>query len=253
MYQNKTLLGLLLCLTLPLGCRSSGSPEGPEVGPRKELGVESPEGPEDGPAGRASGAESTGSKDERWCHVLPREGELGGSLVETEFGGEGLARIEGNALVLDSGVPLSGVTWLGELPRTPYVLEAEFTKRFGSDFPCALTFPVRDAHLTLVLGGWGGTVCGLSSLDGLDAARNDTRFIRDFPAGHRTRVRLEVDDTLVVLTLDGEEVLRTSLTGRELGLRPEMLPSRPLGVAAFATAVEFHTLRWTNRDTVSRP
>jgi hypothetical protein len=36
----------------------------------------------------------------------------------------------------------------------------------GSDFFAALTFPVNDLFCTLINGGWGGMLVGLSSLDG---------------------------------------------------------------------------------------
>ena len=163
---------------------------------------------------------------------------------ETELGGEGLASIAPNRILLEPGVPLSGVTWTGAAPVAPYTLEVEFTKRYGNDFPCALTFPVAGSHLSLVLGGWGGTVCGLSSLDGLDASRNETRFVRSFPPGARTHVRLEVHRAEVRAALDGVEVVRIDLAGRSLGVREELLPCRPLGIAAFATAVEVHSVRW---------
>jgi hypothetical protein len=167
---------------------------------------------------------------------------------ETEFGGEGLASIAGNHILLEPGVPLSGVTWTGVPPEAPYVFEVEFTKRYGNDFPCALTFPVAGSHLSLVLGGWGGTVCGLSSLDGLDASRNETRFVRAFPPGVRTHVRVAVSDEVVCAAIDGVEVVRLALAGRTLGVREELLPSRPLGIASFATAVELHSVRWAPAD-----
>jgi hypothetical protein len=170
--------------------------------------------------------------------------EIPHGFMETAFGGEGLASIEPNRILLEPGVPLSGVTWTGAPPEAPYTLEVEFTKRYGNDFPCALTFPIAGSHLTLVLGGWGGTVCGLSSLDGLDASRNETRFVRAFPPGVRTEVRVDVQGARVRAVLDGVEVVRIDLAGRSLGVREELSLSRPLGIAAFATAVEVHSVRW---------
>jgi acyl dehydratase len=175
---------------------------------------------------------------------VAHEAPIPSGFQETEFGGEGLASIERNRILLEPGVPLAGVTWTGAPPVPPYALEVEFTKRFGNDFPCALTFPVAGAHLSLVLGGWGGTVCGLSSLDGLDASRNETRFLRSFPPGARTHVRVEVSEDAVRVALDGVELVRVEVAGRTLGLRAEVLASRPLGIAAFATAVEVHSIRW---------
>ncbi|MEZ6013799.1 MAG: DUF1080 domain-containing protein [Planctomycetota bacterium] len=178
---------------------------------------------------------------------VPGEPAIPSGFEETAFGGEGLASIDANRIELEPGVPLSGVTWTGALPSAPYELEVEFTKRFGNDFPCAITFPVAGSWLTLVLGGWGGTVCGLSSLDGEDAARNDTRFVRAFAPGARVLARLEVDEAAVRAWLDGELVVDVALAGRAVGVRPEMLPSRPLGLAAFATSTVVHRVAWRER------
>ncbi len=164
-------------------------------------------------------------------------------FVATDFGAEDTVTIAPDAVSLEPGAPLSGVTYTGALPTPPYTLAVEFTKRYGSDFPLAITFPVAGSHLSLVLGGWGGTVCGLSSLDGLDAARNATRFVRAFPVGVRTRVELDVEAERVAVRLDGVPVLDVPLAGRAVGVRAELEPCKPLGLAAFATATTIHSFR----------
>ena len=44
----------------------------------------------------------------------------------------------------------------------------------------------------LVLGGWGGSLVGLSSIDGQDASRNATTTFRTFEDGRLHRARIEV-------------------------------------------------------------
>lgn len=230
-------MGSVLGLALAFGaCRGAGG----ELAPALERA------PRHAHEGRARTHPS--SLDVR---LAARGASILSSFVETDFGVPGVAAIEKNRIVLEPGAPLAGVTFTGASPKPPYALEVEFTKRFGGDFPCALTFPVADAHLSLVLGGWGGTVCGLSSLDGLDASRNETRFLRAFPPGSRAHVRVEVDSGEVRALLDGVEVVRVALTGRRLGVRAELLPSRPIGVASFATAVEVHAVRLESGVTIS--
>ena len=78
--------------------------------------------------------------------------------------------------MLDFGSSMTGVTYQGkDLPRTDYEIRLEAQRIDGTDFFCGLTFPVHDAHLSLIVGGWGGSLVGLSSLDGKDASRNETR------------------------------------------------------------------------------
>ena len=56
----------------------------------------------------------------------------------------------------------------------------------GDDFFYCLTFPYRDTHATFVLGGWGGSVCGISSIDFMDAMDNSTMTAREFEEGKWT-------------------------------------------------------------------
>jgi len=153
-----------------------------------------------------------------------------------------------SGVVLPQTAWLSGITYDGDLPRTPYRLEVEATRRYGSDFFLGVTFPVRGSHLTLVLGGWGGVVCGLSCIDGKDASDNDTRTSRHFPNGKRQTVVIDVADDRIVAAVNGERVVDRALAaGEELSLRTEVLESRPLGLAAFATSTTVHSVRVLER------
>jgi len=172
------------------------------------------------------------------------DGSSLGQFVSTEFGGQGEVTVRDGRLQLGIGNPLTGVTWTGALPPAEYELEVTSRRELGSDFFCGLTFPVGDSHLTLVLGGWGGSVCGLSSLNGLDAAHNETRRTRYFAPGRDCTVRVIVTRDRVAVTLDGEDFLGVALAGRVCGLRPEVLLSRPLGLASFATEASVRSCRW---------
>jgi hypothetical protein len=171
-------------------------------------------------------------------------------LLVTDFGGQGAVHVTDGALVLDQGSPLTGVTIVRELPAGDYELELTAARLLGSDFFCGLTFPVgTDGSdcLTLVLGGWGGSVCGLSSLDGDDAAHNDTRRTRHFELGRPYRVHLQVAGDRVRATVDGEVLVDCDLRGRALSLRAEVEPSRPFGICSFATRAAIRDLRWRPR------
>ena len=178
-------------------------------------------------------------------HVLFDGSSLDG-FESSRFGGDGEIAVVDGALQLEIGSPLTGVTWTGAAPsgEHPYELELTATRVSGTDFFCGLTFPVRDAHLTLILGGWGGALCGLSSLDGDDAARNDTRTLHRFENGRPYRVRLTVTPKRVAVQLDGKPLLTADIADRELSLRPEVELSRPLGIASFTTVAQLADIRW---------
>ena len=95
-----------------------------------------------------------------------------------------------------------------------------------------------------MLGGWGGSLCGLSSLDGNDAAHNDTRCLRQFPDGKECTVRVAVAPDRVEATLDGQPLCRIDPRRHRLGLRPEVALSRPLGLASFHTVAAVRSVRW---------
>ena len=94
--------------------------------------------------------------------------------ASTPFGGEGEIGAEDGQLVFEMGTPMTGMHWIGdELPTTNYELEVTAARLMGTDFFCGLTFPVADSHATLILGGWGGSLTGLSCIDGNDASANE--------------------------------------------------------------------------------
>ena len=176
---------------------------------------------------------STSIAEPSWTPLF--DGTSLGDWTITPFGGSGPVEVRDGAIELGQGSPMTGVTYHGEFPRDDYELEMDAARVLGTDFFCALTFPVGDAHLTLVLGGWGGGLCGLSCLDGLDASSNETKCFRRFERGRSYRVRLRVAGGRVQAWLDGEPLIDADLRGRALSLRPEVEPGKPLGIASYAT------------------
>lgn len=158
------------------------------------------------------------------------------------FGNPDDFELTDTGIVIPQTSTLAGMTYRGGPPVTPYRLHVDVTKRYGDDFFLGLTFPVRDSYLTLVLGGWGGGVSGLSCIDGEDASDNATKHVEYFPNGKRQTVVVDVADERVVARIDGRVLVDADLRGKELGLRTEVLASRPLGVATFATSSLIHRI-----------
>lgn len=177
-----------------------------------------------------------------WQPLFGPEAQAG--WIATDFGGQGEVRFAGDRVELDQGSPLTGITWQRPFPDRDYEIELLASRTLGNDFFLGLTFPVGSQHLTLVLGGWGGTVCGLSCLDGDDAARNATRTLRSFATGTVHRVHLTVQLQRLRVELDGAPFLDVDLRGHQLSLRPEVRLCRPLGCASYATAATLQRMRW---------
>jgi hypothetical protein len=156
----------------------------------------------------------------------------------TDFAGHGVVSVASGQIKIGAGSELSGITWTnGTLPKTDYEISLQATKVDGGDFFCGLTFPVADSSCSLIIGGWGGSVIGLSSLDGNDASENETTTTKNLEKGHWYQVRLRVTPAKIQAWLDQEKVVDVSIVGRKVSLRPGPIDlSEPLGVATYETS-----------------
>lgn len=155
---------------------------------------------------------------------------------ETPFKSRGEVSVKDGAILIGKGGRLTGITWTGEFPQSGYEIRFEAARLEGNDFFAGITFPVGNSFCSWINGGWGGTVVGLSSLDGEDASENNTSTIREFEKGRWYSFRLEVTVQRIRGWIDGELIIDADLMGREVGLRPgEIDLNTPLGFATFAT------------------
>lgn len=146
-------------------------------------------------------------------------------------------RVADGAIVLPVGRSMSGVTTTRtDLPNSNYELSYEAMRTEGSDFFAAATFPVRDGFLTLVNGGWGGNITGLSSIDGADASENQTTVGYKYRDKTWYRFRIRVTDQAVRCWIDDKEVVKVDVQGRKLGTRIQVRASEPLGFATWESA-----------------
>src|SRR6266540_1674853 len=154
----------------------------------------------------------------------------------TDFAGRGEVNVENGRLMLHSGVMLTGVSWTNTLPKIDYEVSLEAMKVDGGDFFCGLMFPVQYSFCTLIVGGWGGGVVGLSSIDGMDASENETTKYMKFDAGRWHRLRLRVGREQIEAWIDDEKIVDQSIAGRKISLRPGDIDlSKPFGLATWQT------------------
>ncbi|QDU97441.1 3-keto-disaccharide hydrolase [Lignipirellula cremea] len=151
------------------------------------------------------------------------------------FGGEGEVRAADGQIELDAGNTLTGVTWQKEFPKTNYEIRLEAMQVDGNDFFCGLTFPVADSHCSFIVAGWGGSVVGLSNIDGMDASDNQTTRYQSFKQKQWYKIRVRVAPTLIEAWIDDKQVVKQDITGRKITIRPEVELSRPLGISAWQT------------------
>ena len=217
---NKRWAGLVVFVALGLaaGCR--------------ETPTEPPPSPAPAAAADAEGWESLfdGKTPDRW--------------EKTQFGGQGDVRVEKGCIILDmGGGDLTGITWTEEPLRMNYEVELEAMRVDGSDFFCGLTVPVRYACVTLIVGGWGGSLVGLSSLGDMDASENETTRIIEFENGRWYRIRMRVTQEKIEAWIDDKQIIDAEPGERKISVRSEVELSQPLGIAAWRTRAAIRNIR----------
>lgn len=134
---------------------------------------------------------------------------------ETDYAGRGNVKVQNGELHIENGLVITGVTYTNKtvLPKTNYEIEYEAKKLNGTDFFGLLTFPVGDAHASLVTGGWGGAVTGISSINSMDASENNTTVYLKFNKDHWYKFRLRVTpDNLSVWMTPKEHLIPLNAT-----------------------------------------
>jgi len=162
----------------------------------------------------------------------------------TKFVGAGAVKVENGEIILDAGKALTGITWTGEKPpASNYELTLQAMRVEGSDFFAGITFPVGDSFCSLILGGWGGEVVGLSSISGMDASENETSQSMKFTSGRWYTIRIRVTAEKIEAWLDERRIVDVVLKGKEIDTRIEMIMSQPIGVASWRTKAALRDIR----------
>ena len=155
---------------------------------------------------------------------------------ESDFSGRGKVSVANGEVTLKSGY-MTGITWGNEadLLKMNYELSLDAKRTEGGDFFCGLTFPVSTNPCTLVVGGWGGSLVGLSCLDGEDAANNETTKSKEFKQDCWYHIRVQVRPKKILAWIDDEKLVDVDTTDRRISIRLEMEACVPFGVATWST------------------
>jgi len=180
--------------------------------------------------------------DEGWEPLF--DGKTLTSWQPSKFSSGGAVKVEDGRIILDTGASMTGITWGGPaLPTTNYELALQAMRVEGRDFFAGVTFPVDASFCSLILGGWGGSVIGLSSVNGQDASENETSQSMEFQNGRWYSVRIRVTPAKIEAWLDDRQIITQDLKGNKIDIRLEMELSKPLGVASWKTKSALRDIR----------
>ena len=164
----------------------------------------------------------------------------------TDFGGRGEIIAQNGEIKIGMGAELSGINWTNAaaLPKTNYEIELDAMKVDGYDFFCGLTIPFSDSFCTFVVGGWGGGVVGISSVNGADASENDTTRNLYFEKNRWFHIRVRVTPEKIMAWIDQDNVVDLEVLGRRISMRGgEIESSIPLGIATWQTSAAVKNIR----------
>jgi hypothetical protein len=152
--------------------------------------------------------------------------------------------LPGGIVECGAGISITAIVYTNKFPVRNYELSLQGMRTGGSDFFIGLTIPVESSYCTVIIGGWGGGLCGISSFDGNDAANNQwaeglnlkenrwyTLTVRVTPGV----IQIALDKDLYTARIEYDDV-------RRIGLRfGEIEKTIPLGLSTYET-----TAHWRN-------
>jgi len=185
------------------------------------------------------------TKEEEWTALFDGKSLKGWKAVEKDsFAGHGVVEVADDAIVIKTGQPFSGIVWEGgDVPKEGFEVELEAQRKQGVDIFCGLTVPVGKSHVSLVLGGWGDSVVGLSSINDRNASDNETTKIMSFKNDKWYKVRLRVTEPKIQAWVDGQKVVDVERGERKFTVYEQLEPMRPLGFFTWETEGALRNIR----------
>jgi hydroxypyruvate isomerase len=180
---------------------------------------------------------------ERWQSLF--DGKALDKWKVTDFAGHADVTVADGVITLPQGGDLTGIN-LEKAPATmDYEAELQAMRVLGDDFFCGFTFPYGDKCVTLVIGGWGGTVVGISNINGESASENETTQFKNFPKGRWFRIKVRVTKEKIEAWIDDDKMVDLETEGKELDMRiGEIESSKPFGIATWRTTGAIKEIRW---------
>jgi len=178
-----------------------------------------------------------------WEPLMDGKTLTGWEIVRS--GGEGEPYVKNGILTLPMAISgtSTGVCWVGDpLPVNNYAVYYEARRVEGNDIFGGLSFPYGDTFATLIIGGWGGIVSGISCIDGYDASENETTKHVYFKDKQWYPVHLRVTTDSIRAVVDTVKVVDLATAGKRIHLRGGTF-AESLTLTSYRSTGEIRNLR----------
>ena len=240
------LLAFCAGLLLAVGCASEPAKPGPQAATQlKEPATPAPAAKAESRISLPPGAAQAPApfEGEGWESMF--DGQSLAGWRETPFAGHGEVHCQAGVIILNMGDPFTGINWTNEFPKVNYEVAFDAMKLMGSDFFCGLTVPVGTNFCSLIVGGWGGSLVGISSLDGMDASENETTKFVNLESGRWYRIRLRVTEKRIEGWIDKDKLVDVDTSEKRISVRPgDIELSEPFGFAAWQTGAAYREIKF---------
>ncbi len=199
-----------------------------------------PADPEEGPPSVLSTLEPG-----KWVSLFTGKNLKGWRVVEkAEFEMHGKVEVKDGAIRMGVGMPFTAITWTGDFPQENYEVELEAMRTSGVDIFAATTFPVGEAHVSFIVGGWGDTVVGISSVDDMNASENETTTVMTFDNNTWHRFRIRVTTAKIEAWVGKKQVVDLERKGHTFTLYGGVEPVAPFGVFTWQSEGALRNIRF---------
>ncbi|MDO5579896.1 MAG: DUF1080 domain-containing protein [Planctomycetia bacterium] len=178
-------------------------------------------------------ANSLFAQENHWLSLF--DGKTLNGWESCENYGSGKIAVENGSILLEKGKLATAIHYAGTqaFPNSNYEIQYKAMRTKGLDFFAALTFPVGGGFCTFINGGWGGTMIGLSSIDGMDASENSSSSYFEFVNKKWYQFRIRTTNKVVQVWIDDKEVITQEVGESSWTLRLEVESTKPLGFSTW--------------------
>lgn len=192
---------------------------------------------------KAATKDKVAKKDDPYAWKTLFDGKTLKGWKTPEFFSDGKVTVDKKSIILGKGDGVTGVAYKGKPLRTNYEIAFQAKRLDGNDFFGTVTIPVGKEHCSVVIGGWGGQLIGISSIDGFDASENMTTTDYNFKKDVWYTIRVRTSDTRIETWIDKKQVIDVRRANSGFDTRFEVEDCAPLGFASWNTKGAIRNIR----------